>query len=79
MNERYMIKFIESHHDKILKEIENLKDFTPENLEFFKQQVIRGIRLRKKMKAIPIKEVEGLYVSLFAILAIEQTFTNSLF
>jgi hypothetical protein len=64
--------FVRSHQDEILKKVEELQNFGPTDIGVLKDQVERGIRLRKKMKVVPFVEMRDLYIGLIAIRVVEK-------
>ena len=64
--------FVKCHQDEILKKIEELQNFGPSDIGDLKGQLERGIRIRKKMKVVPLVEIKELYIGFIAIRVVEK-------
>ena len=72
MKSEALKSFIRIHNEEVLKKISELQNFGPEDICMFKEQVVRGIRIRSRMKVVNIDEIRELYIGLIAIRVVEK-------
>jgi hypothetical protein len=72
MDTRSLKSFVKNHQDEILKKVEELQNFGPTDIGILKNQIERGIRLRRKMKVVPFVEMKDLYIGFIAIRVVQK-------
>ena len=72
MDTRSLKSFVKNHQDEILKKVEELQNFGPTDIGILKNQIERGIRLRRKMKVVPFAEMKDLYIGFIAIRVVQK-------
>lgn len=72
MNTKSLKNFVKNHQEEILKKVEELQNFGPTDIGILKNQIERGIRLRRKMKVVPFAEMKDLYIGFIAIRVVQK-------
>ena len=72
MNTKSLKNFVKNHQGEILKKVEELQNFGPTDISILKNQIERGIRLRRKMKVVPFGEMKELYIGFIAIRVVQK-------
>jgi hypothetical protein len=72
MDTRSLKSFVKNNQDEILKKVEELQNFGPTDIGILKNQIERGIRLRRKMKVVPFAEMKDLYIGFIAIRVVQK-------
>ncbi len=72
MDTKSLKSFVKNHQEEILKKVEELQNFGPTDIGVLKNQIERGIRLRRKMKVVPFVEMKDLYIGFIAIRVVQK-------
>lgn len=72
MNETSFASFVHDHIDEIVAKIHELDNFSESDISMLKNQIVRGIIIRKKMPVVPYNEIRQLLIGYIAIRFIED-------